>query len=113
MAKQKSAGEARPAKWIKFVGVRSDSWRAVLDQLTIDRIPYDYVTEIRFHFQSGKTYAHPVTTLSERELEMMLERLDSKTDSLTAMEFIVDLDSVYDMVTEQVKIVIEGAKDGE
>ena len=113
MAKQKSASDARPAKWIKFVGVRSDSWRAVLDQLTIDRVPYEYVTEIRFHFQSGKTYSHSVNTLSERELETMLEKLEFRNDSLTAMEFIVDLDSVYDMVTEQVKIAIEGAKDGE
>lgn len=112
MSKQKSADDPKPAKWIKFVGVRSDSWRAVLDQLTIERVPYDYVSEVRFHFQSGKTYAHPVISITEKELEIMLEKIDTRTDSLTALEFVVDLDEVYDMVSTQVKVAIEGAKDG-
>jgi hypothetical protein len=113
MSKQKSADEPKPAKWVKFVGVRSDSWRPLLDQLTIARVPYDYVTEIRFHFRSGRTYSYPLPSpIGERDLEKMIEKLDTRSDDLTALEFIIDLDNIQEMVSNQIKIAIEGAKDG-
>jgi len=75
-------------------------------------IPFEYVDEVRFHFNSGRTYTHASTTLTEGKIDDMVEKIGStNSDELNAIEYIVDLNRVHAVVSKQVKILIEGSKE--
>jgi hypothetical protein len=103
--------QPRPAKWIKFVGINSSSWKKTIEQVTIETIPFAYVDEIRFHFDSGRTYVHSTTTLSESKIEEIIEKVVRNNRDLTAIEYVIDLDRLHHTVTDQVKHFLEGSKE--
>ena len=108
---QHADGSRKPAKWIKFVGLKTEYWKKVLDQLTIDKIPFEFVDELRFHFESGKTYVHSTANLSPKKVEEMIDKISESNSDLTAIEFIVDLDRIQAVTVEQVKALLEGSKE--
>jgi len=103
--------QQRPVKWIKFVGANTDFWKKTLDQISIEKIPFEYVEEVRFHFNSGKTYTHSVTSLNEKEMGDLIEKAINSNRDLNAIEYIVDLDKIHSTIVDQVKIFLEGSKD--
>ena len=109
---QRSVDEQqRPVKWVKFVGANTEFWRKALDQISIEKIPFEYVDEVRFHFESGRTYTHSVTSLNEKDMGDLIEKVIASNRDLNAIEYIVDLDKMHSTVVDQVKIFLEGSRD--
>lgn len=109
--KQQEGGSQRPAKWIKFIGVKTEYWKKVLDQITIDKIPFEFVGELRFHLNSGKIYVQSTIDLEQPKVEEIIERITESNSDLNAIEFVVDLDRIHAVTVEQVKALLEGSKD--
>ena len=113
MSKKHHAGGSQksPVKWIKFIGHKTEYWKKVLDQITIDKIPFEFVDELRFHFDSGKTYVHSTTNLNAQKVEEMIDKVIEVNNDLNAIEFVVDLDRIHNVTVEQVKALLEGSKE--
>lgn len=83
-----------------------------MEQITIEMIPFEYVDEIRFHFNSGRTYTHASINLTETKVEELVEKISfASKDELNAIEYIIDLDRVHTLVSKEVKTLIEGSKE--
>jgi len=104
-------GGQRPAKWIKFIGFKTEHWKKILDQISIEKIPFDFVDELRFHFNSGKTYVHSTVNLNEKKIEDLIEKVIESNQDLTAIEFVVDVDKIHSEAMSKVRQFIEGSKE--
>lgn len=111
MSKRKGGGDQKPAKWIKFIGVKADHWRTILDQVTIESVPYEFVDEIRLHYDDGRTVSYSSVKISEKRAEEIIDNAFFNEKRLNAIEYVIDLDKIHETVIDQVKIFIEGAKD--
>lgn len=111
MSKKRSAEEQKPARWIKFIGVKADHWRTILDQVTIESIPYQFVDEIRLHYDDGRTISYSSEKISEKRAEEIIDNAFFNEKRLNAIEYVIDLDKIHESVIDQVKIFIEGAKE--
>lgn len=111
MSKKRSADEQKPAKWIKFIGVNAEHWRKILDQVSIESIPYEFVDEIRLHYDDGRTVLYDSTKISEKKAETIVDDALFYEKRLNAVEYVIDLDKIHDAVIDQVKIFIERSKE--
>ena len=112
MSKKRSAGDRRkPIQWVKFVGGNAEQWKKTLSQITIEKIPFTYVNDLRFHCSDGKIHQHELLTSDESYIESIIEKILNEISDVTAIEYVVDLDKLNSDIMTQVKILIKGSKD--
>lgn len=112
MSKKRSAGDRRkPLRWVKFVGGNAEQWKKTLSQIAIEKIPFTYVNDLRFHCADGKIHQHELKTSDESYIESIIEKMCDEVNDITAIEYVVDLDRLNNDIMTQVKILIKGSKD--
>lgn len=103
-------------KWVKFVGSKVNRWKDILEDISVDQVPLQYVVEVRYHHTSGA-----VNTLIINKTGNATSDSNSLSDEITAyvressdvkaVEFIVDIDSINSDIGEVVKHLLTSSLD--
>lgn len=111
MSKKSSAGDRqKPLRWVKFIGSNAEQWKKILSQITIEKVPLDYVSELRFHSNRGQIHLYEVNDADESYIESLIEKTCNDYD-VSAIEYIINLDRLNKEIITQVKMLIKGSKD--
>lgn len=110
--KRRSA-EDRPRlqRWVKFVGSSADQWKKILSQISIEKVPLEYVNDIRFHSKGGRIHLYEVKNLDESYIESLIEKTCDELGDISAIEYVIDLDQLNLDIATQVKALLKGSRD--
>jgi len=113
MSKNKRSGDdhPRPQRWVKFVGKNADQWKRTLTELNIEKIPFNYVNDVRLHNRNGKIHVYDVKDSDESFIETLVEKACNDIGNIAAVEYVIDLDQLHVDIATQVKILLKGSKD--
>lgn len=113
MSTRKRSAEDRPRlqRWVKFVGSSADQWKKTLSQISIEKVPLEYVNDIRFHGKSGRIHVYEVKNLDESYIEALIEKTCDELNDVTAIEYVIDLDQLNVDIATQVKVLLKGSHD--
>ena len=113
MSKNKRSGADRPRlqRWVKFVGSTAEQWKRTLSQINIEKVPLEYVNDIRFHAKNGKIHLYELKNPDEDHVESLIERVCEEIGEISAVEFVIDLDELHSDISDHVRILLKGSKD--
>lgn len=89
-------------KWVKFVGEKIGRWKTILDDISVDQVPLQYVVEVRYHHLSGEVKSVSIDT-STKHLGDDISKYVRDSADLKAVEFIVNIDQINQDIGEVVK----------
>ena len=93
-----------------------DQWPEVMDEIDIHVVPIQYMKAVEISFEDGKTWImdldhDKVEEGSAEELEESLEELlDEYQDTITGVNFVVDIAKVKADVTKRTKFFLKKRK---
>ena len=93
-----------------------DQWPEVMDEIDIHVVPIQYMKAVEISFEDGKTWImdldhDKIEEGSAEELEESLEELlDEYQDSITGVNFVVDIAKVKADVTRRTKFFLKKRK---
>jgi len=93
-----------------------EQWPEVMDGIDIQVVPIQYMKAVEISFDDGKTWVmdldhDKIEEGSAEELEESLEELlDEYQDSITGVNFVVDIAKVKADITKRTKIFLKKRK---
>ena len=96
-------------KWVKFVGEKIGRWKNILDDISVDQVPLQYVVEVRYHHNSGAVNVTEVN--GNKNLGDDISKYVRTATDLKAVEFIVNIDPINRDIGEVVKELLSSTQD--